>query len=244
MTTPLEQANDAIAAGRYEEAEALLRPLTNTGNAEADYLYGSLLFCGPEVVDIDDAMEAFARAADLDHPAACYQVATTSIDDADGVITGPVVDRDLLVHAAELGNVDAQRAVGVLHVHGEEGFPEDLAITRHWYERAAEQGDANSQFDLGWMMLEGEGGPVDHDAGLQWLETCAAQEDGVSERAADFLAMIFEEGRFDVEPDPEAAGRWRDRQRELAELHERQQKEHELPTESELVPDQKPFPPA
>ena len=67
-------------------------------------------------------MEAFARAADLDHPDACYQLATTSIDDADGIIVGPVVDRDLLVHAAELGNVDAQRTGRVLHASGEEGF--------------------------------------------------------------------------------------------------------------------------
>jgi TPR repeat protein len=221
MTTPLEQANDAIAAGRYEEAEALLRPLLNTGNAEADYLYGSLLFYGPEIVEIDDAMDAFARAADLDHPAACYQVATTLIDDEDGVILGPVVDRDLLMHAAELGHVEAQRTVGVMHVQGEEGFPQDLTITRHWYERAAEQGELQSQFDLGWMMLEGQGGPVDQDAGLGWLESCAGQEGDASIRAADFLATIFEEGRFDFEPDPEAAQRWRARQDELVALDER-----------------------
>ena len=228
MTTPLEQAKDAIETGRYQEAEALLKPLTNSGDAEADYLYGSLLFCEPDLVDIDAAMDAFERAADLDHPAACYQLATTLIDDADGVITGPVVDRDLLVHAAELGHVDAQRTVGVLHVDGEEGFPQDLTITRHWYERAAEQGDPQSQFDVAWMMLEGEGGPADLDAGLEWLEACAKQDRVVSERAADFLAMIYEEGRFDVEPDPEAAQRWRDRQAELVELHERQQKESEI----------------
>jgi TPR repeat protein len=224
-TTPLEQAKDAIAAGRYQEAEALLRPLTNTGDAEADYLYGSLLFTEPELVDLDDAMDAFERAAALDHPDACYQLATTSIDDADGIIVGPVVDRDLLLHAAELGNIDAQRTAGSLYANGEEGFEQDLAAARQWHQRAAEQGDPDSQYDLGWMMLEGEGGPPEYDAGLDWLEACAAQEHLASERAADFLASIFEEGRFDFEPDPEAAERWRARQRELAELHERQQKE-------------------
>jgi TPR repeat protein len=75
------------------------------------------------------------------------------------------------------------------------------------------------------MMLEGEGGDPDYDAGLEWLEACAAQEHLASERAADFLASIFEEGRFDFEEDPEAAERWRARQAELVELHERQQKE-------------------
>jgi TPR repeat protein len=224
-TTPLEQAKDAIAAGRYQEAEALLKPLTNTGDAEADFLYGTLLFSEPDLVDLDDAMDAFERAADLDHPEACYQLATTSIDESDGIVVGPVVDPELLLHAAELGNVDAQRTAGILHASGEEGFPQDMAISRQWHQRAAEQGDPESQYDLGWMWLEGEGGPADSDAGLSWLESCAAQEDLVSERAADYLASIFEEGRFDLEADPEEAERWRARQRVLAELHERQQKE-------------------
>lgn len=224
-STPLEQAQEAIAAGRYQEAEALLKPLTNAGNAEADYLYGSLLFSEPDLVDLDAAMDAFERAADLDHPDACYQLAITSIDESDGIVVGPVVDRDLLLHAAELGNVDAQRTAGSLYANGEEGFERDLAAAREWHQRAAEQGDPDSQYDLGWMMLEGEGGEPDYDGGLTWLEACAAQEHLASERAADFLASIFEEGRFDFEEDPEAAERWRARQAELAELHERQQKE-------------------
>jgi len=223
-TTPLEQAKDAIDAGRYQEAEALLKPLTNTGVAEADYLYGSLLFLEADLVDLDDAMDAFERAADLDHPEACYQLATTSIDESDGIVVGPVVDRDLLLHAAELGNVDAQRTAGSLFAAGEEGFEQDLAAARQWHQRAAEQGDADSQYELGWLLLE-EGGPDDYDAGLSWLESSAKQEYLASERAADFLASIFEEGRFDYEADPEEAERWRARQRELVELHERQQKE-------------------
>jgi TPR repeat protein len=225
MKTPLEQVKDAIEAGQYQEAVALLRPLTNTGDAEADYLYGTLLFHEAELVEIDDAMDAFARAADLDHPDACYQLATTEIDDADGIITGPVVDQDLLLHAAELGSIDAQRTAGALYVSGEEGFPQDLTIARQWYERAAEQGDSDSQYNLGWLLLDGDDGPVDPDAGLRWLEACAAQEDIASERAADFLASIFEEGRFDLEPDPDAAQRWRARQHELEELHEQQEKD-------------------
>jgi TPR repeat protein len=232
-TTPLEQAQDAIDAGRYQEAEALLRPLTNTGNAEADFLYGSLIFLEPDLIDIDDAMDAFERAADLDHPDACYQLAITSIDESDGIVVGPVVDRDLLLHAAELGNVDAQHTAGALHASGEEGFEQDLAVARQWHQRAAEQGDPGSQYDLGFMYLEGQGGPADSDAGLSWLESCAAQEYVVSERAADFLASIFEEGRFDLEADPEEAERWRARQRELAELLERQQKEQAEAYESE-----------
>jgi uncharacterized protein len=230
-TSPLDQAKAAIAEAKYAEAAALLAPLTNTGDAEADYLFGTLLFCEPDLVSVDDAMDAFGRAADLDHPAACYQVATTAVD-GDEVIAGPVVDADLLLHAAELGHVEAQRLVGVLHVDGDDGFPQDLEVTRQWYERAAEQGHCQSQYDLGWMMLEGEGGPVDEEGALEWLEACALQDEAISETAADFLAAIFEEGRFDFEPDPEAAERWRRRQQELAEaLKQERERASEEPGE-------------
>lgn len=224
-TTPIEQAREAIAEGRYQEAEALLKPLTNTGDAEADYLYGTLLFSEADLVDLDDAMDALERAAELDHPEACYQLAIITIDEGDGITVGPVSDRDLLLRAAGLGSVDAQRTAGSLFANGEEGFEQDLAAARQWHQAAAEQGDPDSQYDLGWMMLEGQGGPPEYDAGLEWLEACAKQDYLASERAADFLSSIFEEGRFDFEEDPEAAQKWRARQEELSELHERQQKE-------------------
>jgi uncharacterized protein len=225
MTTPLDQVQAAIDEARYEDAEALLRPLINTGNAEADYLYGTLLFMGPEIVELDDALDAFERAAALDHPGACYLLATTVIDDADGVVTGAVADPELLMRAAELGDLDAQRTVAALHVTGEEGFPEDPAIARQWYQRAADQGDAESLYELGRMLLDGEGGPADPAAALELLAECAEQDYPVSERAADLLASITEEGRADVERDPQTAERWRERQKALLALFEQQKKE-------------------
>jgi len=220
MTTPLEEAKALIAEARCEEAARLLGPLTNCGNAEADYLFGSILFNSNEdVIPREEAIAALRRAAALDHPEACYWASVTSLD-ADGSICvyQPLVDRDLLVHAAELGCTEAQRRVGCLHVDGEDGFPKDLEVTRHWYARAAEQGEAYSQYDLGWMMLAGEGGPTDQAAGLRWLETCAMRNEPlISASAADFLATVFEDGLYGLPADPIVADQWRRRERELQE---------------------------
>ena len=228
MSNPLEDAKTALDESRYADAAALLEPLTNAGNAEADYLYGCLLFSEPGLISRDDALDALQRAADLDHPAACYRVATTAID-GDGIQTDQVVDPDLLVHAAELGDVEAQRLLGVLHLEGAEGFPEDEEETRYWYERAAEQGDSLSQYDLGRMMLEGQGGKVDLEGGIKWLQACAGQNEEISERAADFLASLYEgaDERFELEPSPIEAARWRTRQQELEEAAERARVERE-----------------
>ena len=226
MSNPIEDAKAAIAEARYADAAELLEPLTNGDDAEADYLFGTLLFTGPDVVSRDDAMDALQRAADLDHPAACYCVATTAFD-GDGIQTDIVVDAELLVHAGDLGDVDAQRMLGLLHVEGQDGFPEDAEIARAWYERAAEQGDAQSQNDLARMMLEGEGGEVDAENALEWLTACAEQDGWSSERAADLLACIYEEGRYGVEPSEIEATRWRSRQEALKEAAERARVEHE-----------------
>jgi TPR repeat protein len=215
--TPIETAKKLIAADLWSEAATLLDPLTNTGDREADYLYGSLLYCGTDCVSPEAALEALRRASALNHPAACYRVATTTLEADGGIVTGPVVNRELLVHAAQLGDVDAQRDVGALHAREEEGLPKDLDVARYWYERAARQGHALSQYDLGFMMLQGEGGPVDLTAGLSWLETCAMQNELVSEEAAEFLAEIFESEYYGVSPDAEAVKRWRRRQSELLE---------------------------
>ena len=103
---------------------------------------------------------------------------------------------------------------------GEEGFPVDLAVTRHWYALAAQQGHGLAQGDLGDMMLRGEGGPVDVAGGLRWLELCATQNCSSSETAARMLADTFEHGWHGTTPNADLAMRWRDRARELADARE------------------------
>src|SRR5262245_60560817 len=127
--TPLEEAKAALAEQRCEDAARLLAPLVGRGDAEADFLYGSLLFYNEDVIPREEAIAALRRAAALDHPEACFWASVTSLD-ADGGITvyEPLVDRELLVRAAELGWAEAQHRLGALHVDGEQGFPKDLEV--------------------------------------------------------------------------------------------------------------------
>ncbi len=39
-----------------------------------------------------------------------------------------------------------------------------------WYEKAAEQGLAEAQFECGWMYSEGEGAPEDLEKARMWYE--------------------------------------------------------------------------
>jgi uncharacterized protein len=55
--------------------------------------------------------------------------------------------------------------------------PEDDAEAVKWYRKAAEQGYANAQFNLGLMYLNGEGVPEDNVFAYMWFNLAAAQGD-------------------------------------------------------------------
>jgi len=48
--------------------------------------------------------------------------------------------------------------------------PKDLAEAARWYGLAAEKGNAESQYDLGFMLPLGEGRPKNIEEGVMWLE--------------------------------------------------------------------------
>jgi TPR repeat protein len=55
-----------------------------------------------------------------------------------------------------------------------EGVPEDDATAVMWYTKAAEQGHAIAQFNLGFMYANGDGVPEDNISAYMWLNLAAA----------------------------------------------------------------------
>ena len=55
------------------------------------------------------------------------------------------------------------------------GVPQDYAEAVRWYRRAAEQGDADAQFNLGVMYGKGQGVPQDYVATLMWFNLAASR---------------------------------------------------------------------
>jgi hypothetical protein len=97
-----------------------------------------------------------------------------------------------------------------MYATGDWSGPKDLVEAARWYRLAAEQGHAESQYDLGFMLLLGEGGHKNTEEGLMWLE-----------RAGDFafrlLVDCYENGYCGVPVDATKAARWR----KLLEEHEK-----------------------
>ena len=97
--------------------------------------------------------------------------------------------------AADLGDADAQRELGDLYDHGgimkmvdapgvgkrlvkDDGggaFPKDFALAANWFRKAAEQGDAYSQCNLGALYANGQGVPQDYAEAYFWYSLGAAK---------------------------------------------------------------------
>ena len=58
-----------------------------------------------------------------------------------------------------------------------QGVPQDRAEAARWYRKAAEQGDADAQFNLGLMYHNGQGVPQDHAEAARWSRKAAEQRD-------------------------------------------------------------------
>lgn len=185
MSETIEKAKAAIGREDYDGAIELLRPLANAGDADAEFLMGYLYFTSADVAK-HDSLAWLERAAAKNHPEALYYLAGlgSTID------FGPPEDdshRTLLVRAAELGLAQAQRDLGCYYAIGEGCFRKDEALSRLWYGRAAEQGHADAQYNYGLMLLHGEGGPAEPDAGIEWVRRSARQGDS---GATHFLSQI------------------------------------------------------
>jgi len=87
-----------------------------------------------------------------------------------------------LLKDAELGNAEAQAALGRMYWRGE-GVPKDATKAFEWYEKAAAQGDGNAQTVVGWMYLRGEGVPKDSAKALEWNQKAVAQGNAQGQNA-------------------------------------------------------------
>ncbi len=84
------------------------------------------------------------------------------------------------------------------------GVPQDYKEAVRWYTKAAEQGDAQAQTNLGWMYEYGRGVPQDYKEAMRWYRLAAAQGHA---QAQTNLGVMYANGQG-VPQDYKEAMRW------------------------------------
>jgi TPR repeat protein len=192
-----KKAQIAICNRNYEKAQTVLLPLAEDGNCNAQFLLGYLYFTSADV-SYTESISWLTKAAGQEHPEACYYLSM----DVGKPNCLNLEDRKIyLEKAAVLGCVEAQRDMGFVHATGQMGFVKDLNKSRDWYFKAAQHGDSDAQYNLGFMLVYGEGGEKDIFGGIHWLETAAKNSRERSIGAAKALYDIYTMGLCGVEKD-------------------------------------------
>ena len=186
-----------------------IRRAAKEGNGEAQFLLGIRFHFGS--LGSRGCENWLTAAAAQDHPEALRCLAQTEFRPELSWSTCPTTEkgRKLLIRAAELGSIKAQRDLAVCYVWGEHPFETDWAQVRYWYLRAAEQGDQESQIAVGSMMVQGDGGPVNQAEGLLLLETAVSGPDPKEALAAARQLAWYYTGAYGVPVDAQKAAEWK-----------------------------------
>ena len=113
-----------------------------------------------------------------------------------------------LIAAAERGDLESQHDLAAFYATDDLSGYKDEAKAIEWYTRAAACGHGQSQYDLGFMLLLGEGTQKDVAKGLWLMEQAVANG---WEYAARLLSDVYAKGLFSVESDSEKAAYWNER---------------------------------
>src|SRR5438105_10769787 len=91
---------------------------------------------------------------------------------------------------AEAGHAPSQRVLGHSYRIGDELTKRDYVAALQWYRRAAEQGDAAAQNDLGSMYLNGFGVTKDATEAARWYRKSGEQ--GVAVAQFNYALRCFQ----------------------------------------------------
>lgn len=172
------------------------------GDADAQFYLARLLYRGEGMAqDLPGARHWFTRAADQGLPAAAFNVALMLLRGQGGA---PDEARALdYLKPLEPDNEAARLLVAQVHLlHA--GEPERAALALAGLRPLAEAGNPEAQYQLGMMLVLGQGIPTDYEEGRFWLQQ--ASRAGFSLAQVN-LAGLYERG-LGGKPNPVEAAAW------------------------------------
>jgi serine/threonine protein kinase/TPR repeat protein len=170
------QAEDGLPRDDVKAVE-WYRKAANQGLPKAQTNLGDMYFFGRGGLSQSylDAQSWYLKAAQQDWPDAQYRLGFMY---EKGIGTGKDVAKAVQLYhsAAEHGYPEAQNLMGILYSTGADGVTEDDKQALDWFQKAADQGFAKAEKNLGDMYFFGHGIDKDFAQALTWYGKAADQK--------------------------------------------------------------------
>lgn len=195
------QAEDGLPRDDVKAVE-WYRKAANQGLPKAQTNLGDMYFFGRGGLSQSylDALSWYLKAAQQDWPDAQYRLGFMY---EKGIGTGKDVAKAVQLYhsAAEHGYPEAQNLMGILYSTGADGVTEDDKQALDWFQKAADQGFAKAEKNLGDMYFFGHGIDKDFAQALTWYGKAADQQFADAQFR---LGFMYEKG-LGVDPNNQTA---------------------------------------
>ena len=101
--------------------------------------------------------------------------------------------RQLTERAAANGNRIAMHDLALYYAEGRGGVEADLPTAAKWFEKAAERGVVDSQFNLGVLFESGQGLPKNVNDAFVWYSIAAGQGDQFAKTRVEVLKTTLDQ---------------------------------------------------
>jgi len=198
-----EEGKKAYLDKDYAQALAILEPLAEKGNSQAQVTLGIMYDFGHGVAkDPAKAIEWYIKAAEQGIPVVQHDVGVKYFQ-------GQGVEQDYLKAAywweqsANAGLADSQFNLGLLYYRGI-GLEVDYQKASDLFISAAEQDHPHAQYSLAVMYAFGQGLDKDYEQALKWFRKSASHD--VAQ--AQFNLGVFYENGYGLDVNIPTAKKW------------------------------------
>lgn len=193
-------------------AAAFYRKAASLGDTAAMFKLGTILLNGAlgEPKNPREAVGWLRRAAeqaDEENPHALHELALLHENPQSQIVPyDPILAKNLLIQAAQLGYTQSQYKLGQCYEYGTLTCPVDPRRSIAWYTKAAEKGDAEAELALSGWYLTGSEGVLKQSDSEAYLWARRAANKGLSK--AEYAVGYYAEVGIGVHKDIEIAKRW------------------------------------
>ena len=169
------------------------------GDAEAQFQLGRCFYYGNGASqNYAQALKWLRKAAEQDHPVAVYFLGLAYENGREVAKNKTTADsyyikaHKLASPLANSGNASAQYTMGLLREYGLGGVEKNLAAAAIWYLKAAEQGYAPAQNDIGYCYQYGQGVTQNYAEAIKWYLKAAEQGNSAAQSQ---IGYCYENGQ-------------------------------------------------